>query len=195
MSRCPESLEERQRQLKMKFSPEEDDLIREAMQQGNFRGWATIAEAIPNRTARQIRERWVNYLNPDVNHAPWTLAEEEILKMCVAELGQQWSKMVSFFENRTDIAIKNHHQLMQRRQNKIWKMTANLLPKKDRVGIILPRKKAAVPPIIAPSRENRFPSMDEFDFEWPTFLEPPPDTEFGIDNSNSSWVMDWAYGS
>jgi hypothetical protein len=108
----------RPRQVKAKFSREEDELIRQAMEQGEPQSWGMIANQIPNRTARQVRERWVNYLNPRVNTEPWTIAEEDNLRCLHAQFGSQWSKMVPFFANRTDIALKNHFQLIQRRLRK-----------------------------------------------------------------------------
>jgi hypothetical protein len=111
-------------QVKMKFTPEEDDLIRRVMETRQNQPWAAIAEAIPNRTARQVRERWMNYLDPSVNTRAWTPEEEVVLQNLVAQHGPKWSKMVQQLENRSDIAIKNHYQLMQRRQSKIWRVVA-----------------------------------------------------------------------
>jgi hypothetical protein len=71
-------------------------------------------------------------LDPNVNTRPWTPEEEATLTRVAAELGQQWSKMVPCFENRTDIAIKNHHQLMKRRERKLWTKSPPFVLKKDR---------------------------------------------------------------
>jgi hypothetical protein len=91
------------------------------METSGDRPWAAIAEQIPNRTARQVRERWINYLDPAVKTNPWTADEEAILQNLVNQNGPKWSKMVAQLENRSDIAIKNHWQLMQRRQRRMWK--------------------------------------------------------------------------
>jgi hypothetical protein len=112
---------QRPQQAKMKFTAAEDDLIRQVMKTSGDQPWATIAEQIPGRTARQVRERWINYLDPTVNTNPWTTEEETLLQNLVNEQGPKWSKMVSQLENRSDIAIKNHYQLMQRRQHRMWK--------------------------------------------------------------------------
>jgi hypothetical protein len=103
---------------KMKFTPEEDDLIRELMMNGRSKSWTVLAQKMPHRTARQIRERWINYLDPTVNTTTWTSEEEMLLDRLVAQYGPKWSKMVSELGNRSDINIKNHYLLMQRRQQK-----------------------------------------------------------------------------
>jgi hypothetical protein len=79
-------------------------------------GWSRIAKEIPGRTARQVRERWKNYLAPELNTGPWTEAENALLSKLVAQYGSQWSRMARYFANRTDISLKNHWVLLKRRE-------------------------------------------------------------------------------
>ena len=103
---------------KQKFSEDEDRKITELVRMNGERGWRRIAENIPGRTARQCRERWKNYLSPKVSLDPWTNEEDELLKRLITEMGQQWSKMASFFPKRTDVTIKNRWALLKRRNNR-----------------------------------------------------------------------------
>ena len=52
---------------KCKFSQEEDDKLAELVRKFGPKNWKMIAEGIPSRSARQLRERWINYLDPNVN--------------------------------------------------------------------------------------------------------------------------------
>lgn len=48
---------------------------------------------MPDRTAKQCRERYVNNLDPDRKKGAWTEEEDEIIMKLQAELGTQWSKI------------------------------------------------------------------------------------------------------
>jgi hypothetical protein len=107
-----------QRRQKQKFGPEEDDIIRAAVDAHGPRKWCRVAELLVGRTARQCRERWVNYLSPDVTKAPWAAEEENLLRTKVAEFGPSWSRIARFFVGRTDVCLKNHYLKLIRTDRK-----------------------------------------------------------------------------
>lgn len=41
-----------------------------------FTCWSGVAESLPGRTGRQVRDRWNNYLNPVINHKPFTREDD-----------------------------------------------------------------------------------------------------------------------
>ena len=50
------------------------------------RKWARVAEAVPTRNQVQVRERWVNVLDPDLQRGkPWTAEEDSILVAALQE--------------------------------------------------------------------------------------------------------------
>jgi hypothetical protein len=104
--------------LKQKFTMEEDHLIVSRVQEYGAKLWKVIAAGLPGRTARQCRERWVNYLSPDVRAVQWTIDEENLLRTKVGEYGQLWSRLVRFFVGRTDVSLKNHYRKLMRRDHK-----------------------------------------------------------------------------
>lgn len=110
--------EEQHHKSRAKFSEEEDKKIVATVMLQGPKAWRKIAEKLPGRTARQIRERWMNYLCPDVNHSPWTKEEEELILSKVAELGKQWSKIAKFFPGRTDVTIKNRYMKLMRNERR-----------------------------------------------------------------------------
>jgi hypothetical protein len=71
--------------------------------------WAVIGQLMGNRTARQCRERYHNYLSPAVKLSPWSCEEDQLLLEKYRELGPKWSQMTAFFENRTAVSLKNHY--------------------------------------------------------------------------------------
>jgi hypothetical protein len=100
---------------KWKFSADEDALLVSLVHQFGTECWAKVAKLISGRNARQCRDRWLNYLSPEVSFAPWTTDEEAILTRKFIEFGPRWRVIASFFSTRSDVNIKNHWQLMQRR--------------------------------------------------------------------------------
>jgi hypothetical protein len=101
--------------VKQKFTPEEDDVIIAMVESGGANHWRLIAEQLGGRTARQCRERWINYLSPSVTKSAWAADEESLLREKVTELGPQWSRIARLFDGRTDIALKNRYLKLMRR--------------------------------------------------------------------------------
>ena len=90
-----------------KFTTQEDQYLLHLVQTYGQKNWQIIANHFPNRTARQCRERYKNYLSPFINKEPFTQEEDELLIEKEKEYGKQWSKISKYFQNRTDVLIKN----------------------------------------------------------------------------------------
>ena len=92
---------------KHKFTPEEDERLSMLVKQFGETNWRKIADAMVTRNYRQCRERWKNYLAPNVCRDPWTAEEDRLLQDKYQELGSRWSLIAKFFPNRTDVSLKN----------------------------------------------------------------------------------------
>lgn len=110
------SATQRKPKKRTSFTPEEDDRLRELVGKYGFSDWNRIAHKLPKRDTRQCRERWFNYLSPDVQNGPWTLDEEALLAEKVCQHGRTWKLMTAFFQGRTDINLKNHWNYMEKRR-------------------------------------------------------------------------------
>lgn len=97
------------------FTEQEDNAIRECMK---FLGedWESISERIPGRSAKQIRDRYINYLKEGLKTEPWTNEEDEILIEMFKNIGPKWSKMMSSLPGRSSNDIKNrwHKRLFKK---------------------------------------------------------------------------------
>lgn len=69
--------------------------------------WNKISYLMKNRTVKQCRERYYNYLNPNVNSSKWTIEEDELLLKLYKNYNTKWKKYLNHFYNRTTINIKN----------------------------------------------------------------------------------------
>jgi hypothetical protein len=89
------------------WTREEDETIIKYVEQHGIKDWTKLAGLLPGRIGKQCRERWRNHLDPDVNHAPWTEQEDEILINCHETIGTKWVKIAEYLPGRSDNAIKN----------------------------------------------------------------------------------------
>lgn len=100
---------------KSKFTTDEDNCLRELVRLYGENKWDEIAAHMPERNVRQCKERWMNYLSPDLNTGAFTEEEDRLLFEKYEELGPRWVKMTKFFKGRTDIALKNRYMVVQRK--------------------------------------------------------------------------------
>jgi hypothetical protein len=96
------------------FTAEEDALLVELVASGRCRTWRAVASHIPDRTARQCRDRWANYLSPAVSAPSWTPEEDALIVSLVGTLGTRWAAIAAHLPGRSDTAVKNRWYLTLR---------------------------------------------------------------------------------
>lgn len=100
--------------IKQIFTKEEDEQLLKLVETYGQKNWRIVSMNIEGRSSRQCRERWMNYLSPNVNNGPWTKDEDELLEDLVLMNGNEWSKFSQAFDNRTATNIKNRWIYLQR---------------------------------------------------------------------------------
>lgn len=100
---------------KVKFSRSEDDKLVSLIERLGTRDWETIAIEMKNRTPRQCRDRWYNYLNPNITNQPWSEEEDKLLEKMHNKYGSRWTKIARYFKNRSANGVRNRFRLKARK--------------------------------------------------------------------------------
>ncbi|KAK8867250.1 hypothetical protein M9Y10_010227 [Tritrichomonas musculus] len=102
------------------FTKEEDDKIKELVNQFGTKSWTVIAAFMNGRNPKQIRDRYSNYLMPGIFHGEWSKEEDDLLIKKFKEYGSKWSIIQNFFPNRSSNSIKNRwHYFLHKKYEKL----------------------------------------------------------------------------
>ncbi|OHS97486.1 Myb-like DNA-binding domain containing protein [Tritrichomonas foetus] len=108
--------------VKGSWTREEDEQIIRYVQTHGDKDWAKLALILKGRTGKQCRERFKNHLDTSVKHSSWTQEEDNKLVELHNKFGNQWTKISSFFDGRTDNCIKNRwNSTIKKRLERIQK--------------------------------------------------------------------------
>jgi hypothetical protein len=73
-----------------------------------FTRWSDLAQQLPGRVGKQVRDRWVNHLNPSINHLPFSKEDDLKLWEGHCALGKRWVEISAkyFKSTRSENHIK-----------------------------------------------------------------------------------------
>jgi hypothetical protein len=92
---------------KTPWTPDEDNRLRDAVNQFGPQEWKYIALTVQTRNRTQCRTRWAEYLDPLLKHCDWTEAEDLYIVAQVSKYGSQWAKIAEGLKGRSPGSIKN----------------------------------------------------------------------------------------
>ena len=111
-----------QKKTHRKFIPKEDKQLRRLVEEFG-ENWNEIVKHMPNRNVRQCRERWNNYLDPNINKDPWTEEEDNLLLEKQQTFGNKWTTIVQYFDRefnrRTEYQLRDRYNVLRRRKRSI----------------------------------------------------------------------------
>ncbi|XP_031737847.1 transcription factor MYB3R-1 isoform X2 [Cucumis sativus] len=89
------------RSTKGQWTPEEDEILRQAVDHFKGKNWKKIAGYFKDRTDVQCLHRWQKVLNPELVKGPWSKEEDEIIIDLVNKYGpKKWSTIATHLPGR-----------------------------------------------------------------------------------------------
>jgi hypothetical protein len=112
-----------QGKIKVRFTKKDDELIVKCVESMKTDideiKWKEISSKLPSRTNVQIRERYVNFLSPNINKNPLTDVEFNMLTRIVSHCAYlsfiPWKEIRTLFPGRSDIFLKNKYDCAKRK--------------------------------------------------------------------------------
>jgi len=92
--------------IKGSWTKEEDTQIIELVQKYG-KSWSKISKILISRNGKQIRDRYINILDPSIKKGKFSLDEDLKLLTLYKKLGPRWATIAKYFENRTADMVKN----------------------------------------------------------------------------------------
>jgi hypothetical protein len=96
--------------LKGPWTPDEDETIRRMIEENGgpqHVRWSVIAKVLNGRLGKQVRERWINNLDPAINKGEWSAEEDDKLYDLHKRLGNKWKCIAEHMPGRSENCVKN----------------------------------------------------------------------------------------
>jgi len=97
------------------FTADEDDKLREIVKSMKKLDWKSVSEKMENRTPRQCRERWNNYVDPFLHNDVWTEDEDRLLLKKYSEYGNHWMRIKNHFKGRSANSLKRRYEQLSKK--------------------------------------------------------------------------------
>ncbi len=102
-----------------KFTKEEDDRLRDLVKLYGEGCWTRVAENMPGRNRKQVRERYVNFVKKERSSNEFSPEEDALILSFVQTKGRKWIVISDMLPGRTPIMIKNRYYAKLRHAAKI----------------------------------------------------------------------------
>jgi hypothetical protein len=103
----------------------EDLLLLEAIKTYGKK-WYRLAKVFPNRSAKQIRDRYITYLDPSISRDKFSLEEDLQILELVSKFGNKWSYIKTLVPHRSSDQIKNRYNSSIARNKKLLDVVKNI---------------------------------------------------------------------
>jgi len=104
--------------VKMRYTPKgglwknsEDEVLKAAIQKYGQQNWARVASLLNQKTAKQAKARWYEYLDPSIKKtSEWSREEDEKLLSLAKFMPAQWKTIAPLVGNRTAVQCQERYE-------------------------------------------------------------------------------------
>ncbi|XP_073139981.1 transcription factor MYB33-like isoform X2 [Henckelia pumila] len=101
---------------KTPWTPDEDNILRQYVEVHGEGNWGSIQEITGlNKSGRSCRNRWANYLRPNLKKGAFSAEEENLIIELHGKHGNKWAHIASQLHGRTDNEVKNYWNMRQKK--------------------------------------------------------------------------------
>lgn len=142
-----------------RWSSQEDEILKRLVPEHGTQSWSRLAETAKQaglkRNRKSCRERWVNYLDPQIRRGPFSHEEERLIIQLQIHLGNKWSDIAEILPGRRGNDIKHHFK-----NHMMKKMQSHCRPE-DSIGVdqITEANFSATALVFLPDKDQR--SLDQ----------------------------------
>ena len=119
----------------------EDEILKAAVMKYGLNQWSRISSLLVRKSAKQCKERWEEWLNPNIKKTEWTKEEEEKLLLLSKSFPSQWKTIGQFIGRTAFQAMEHYEKLLDKIINKkdVDNNNSNIAdPRKLKIGEIDP---------------------------------------------------------
>jgi len=149
----------RSKRARNPWTPREDAKLMDLMKKYG-QSWAMISSCLEGRTGKQVRDRYLNKLRPNIKCGDWKPEEDELVVSLLKQVGNRWSLIATHLPGRTEGQVKNRYysHLKKRIQaNGGFSQTSFSSPRNS-------SEVSSVSSPVAAKEETAFDFKQEFDF-------------------------------
>jgi Myb-like DNA-binding domain len=78
--------------------------------------WRELSARFPGKSAKQIKERYLNQLDRRIIDSPWSSTEDFHLVLMIRTFGRSWCRIANEFPGRTELMLKNRYHSFLRKK-------------------------------------------------------------------------------
>lgn len=138
-SRSPISFDGKKVIRKVRWTPEEDEILLEAVKELGTDCWAQVASRVQGRTGKQCREHYVLTLDPSFSRKAFTKDDDIKIVQLQKMYGNQWAK-ISIELGRAPTAVKNRFKLIKQRNPHLLNSVRDIEKKVDMIIVQKPKE-------------------------------------------------------
>lgn len=132
------------------WTQQQDEMLTALVTQLGTRDWQEIAKRLSaitgiERLSKSCRQRWIDQLDPKLNHRPFTLGESELVIKYQKVHGNHWSLIASKLGDRSANMVKNHWYSMKRKLVRIKTQGDISTTRQSSQNLELPNKRETLP--------------------------------------------------
>lgn len=125
------------------------------------KSWSKLSKEIKTRNGKQIRDRYLNVLDPSINKGKFTSEDDLFLMTLYNTHGPKWAFISTFFENRTADMIKNRfHSSIKKRVPETNDSLSQIVSINTKTSIFIPGNKCnynnSIESVLSIECENKY---------------------------------------